>query len=101
MENNEWPISKEVIFEIEDKAFSEGGFRMAYEAESDDENFRVNARVVNKYSTPSKETFQKMGETYESHSRKAVQMNCFARYFSVSFSKAVLKVCEDFDECFK
>ena len=27
-------------------------------------------------------------------------MNCLARYFSVSFSKAVLKVCEDFGECF-
>ena len=27
-------------------------------------------------------------------------MNCLARHFSVSFSKAVLKVCEDFGECF-
>ena len=27
-------------------------------------------------------------------------MNFLARYFSVSFSKEVLKVCEDFGECF-
>ena len=27
-------------------------------------------------------------------------MNCLARYFSVSFSKAVLKVCKDFGKCF-
>ena len=41
-----------------------------------------------------------MGESCESQSQKAVQMNCLARCFSVSFSKAVLKVCEDFGECF-
>ena len=32
MENNEWSISKEVIFEIEDKAFAEDSFRMAHKA---------------------------------------------------------------------
>ena len=101
VENNEWSISKEVIFEIDDKAFARGGFRIAYEAKSDDESFRENAWVVNKYSTSSKETFEKMGEAYESHSKKAVQMNCFARYFSFSFSKAFLKVYEDFGDCFK
>ena len=53
MENNERSISKEVIFEIEDKAFSEGdfrmtykaaegGFRKAYKAKSYDESFRGN-----------------------------------------------------------
>ena len=36
-----------------------------------------------------------------SQSRKAFQMNCLARYLSVSLSKAVLKVGEDFGECFK
>ena len=30
MENNEWSISKEEIFEIEDKAFAENGFGMAH-----------------------------------------------------------------------
>ena len=29
MENNEWSISKEAIFEVEDKAFAGNGFRMA------------------------------------------------------------------------
>ena len=99
-ENNEWSISKGMIFEIEDKTFAEGGFRMAYKAKSDDESFRGNMWVVKKYNASSKETFEKMGETCESQSRKAVQMNCLARYFSVSFSKAVLKVCENFGECF-
>ena len=42
MENNEWYISKKVIFENEDKAFTEGGFRMAYKAKSHDESFRRN-----------------------------------------------------------
>ena len=48
MENNEWSISKEMIFEIEDKAFAERGFRMAYKAKSDDESFRGNTWVVKK-----------------------------------------------------
>ena len=60
MENNEQSVSKEVIFEIVDKAFAEGGFRMAYKAKIDDESFRGNARVVKKYNASSKETFEKM-----------------------------------------
>ena len=40
MENNEWSISKEAIFETEDKAFVEDGFDMAYKAKSDDESLR-------------------------------------------------------------
>ena len=66
MENNEWWISKEVIFEIKDKAFAEGGFLMAYKAKSDDESVRGKTWVVKKYSVSSKETFEKMGETCES-----------------------------------
>ena len=100
MENNECSISKEVIFENEDKASAEGCFLMACKAKSSDESFRGNTWVVKKYSVPSKETFEKMGETCESQSRKAIQMNCLVQYFSVSFSKAVLKVREYFGECF-
>ena len=73
---------------------------IAYKAKSDDESFRGNTWAVKKYITSSRGTFEKMEETCESQSRKAVQMNCLARYFSVSFSKGVLKVCEDFGECF-
>ena len=43
MENNEQSISKEAIFEIEDKNFAENSFRVAYEAKSDDESLRGNA----------------------------------------------------------
>ena len=100
IENNEWSISKEMIFDIENKAFADGGFRMAYKAKSDDDSFRGNTWVVKKYNASLKETFQKMGETCESQPRKAVQMNCLARYFSVSFSKPVLKAYSDFGECF-
>ena len=63
-------------FEIKDKAFAEASFRMAYEAKRDDESFRGNTLVVKKYNVSLKETFEKMGETCESQSRKAVQMNC-------------------------
>ena len=91
MENNERSISKEVIFEIEHKAFAEGDFRMAYKAaeggfreaykaKSYDESFRGNTWVVKIYNVSSKETFEKMREPYESQSRKAVQMKCLARY---------------------
>ena len=73
---------------------------MAYKAKSDDESFRGNTRFVKICNASSKGTCEKMGETCEWQSRKAVQMNCLARHFSVSFSKAVLKVCEDFGECF-
>ena len=100
MQNNEWSISKEVIFEIQDKASAERGFRMAFKEKSDDESFSGNTWLVKKYNTSSKETCKKMGKTCEMQSRKAVQMNCLARYFSVSFSKTVLKICEGFAECF-
>ena len=66
MENNEWSISKETIFEVEDKAFAEHVFRMAYKAKSDDESLRGNTWVAKKYNAYSKETFEKMGETCES-----------------------------------
>ena len=68
VENSEWSIRKEAIFEIEDKAFVEDGFRMAYKANSDDESLRGNTWVVKKYNASQKETFEKMGETYESQS---------------------------------
>ena len=88
-----------MIFETEDKAFAEGGFRMAYKAKSDDESFNENAWAVKKYSMFLKEAFEKMGETCEPQSPKAVQMHCLPRYFSFSFSKAVLKIYKDFGEC--
>ena len=67
MKNNEWSISK-VIFQTEDKAFTEGGFRMVYKAKSDDESFRGNTWVVKICNASSKETFEKLGETCESQS---------------------------------
>ena len=78
IENSERSISKEVIFEIEDKAFAEGGFRMAYKAKSDDESFRGNTWVAKKCNPSSKETFEKMGETGESQSLKVVPIKCLA-----------------------
>ena len=82
VENSEWSISKEAIFEIEDKAFAEDGFRMAYKANSDDESLRGNTWVVKKYNASSKETFQKMGETCESQSRKRLHYchSCFPSF---------------------
>ena len=59
MENNVRPISKEAIFETEDKAFTEGGFRMAHKAKSDDESLRGNTWIVKKYNASSKETFER------------------------------------------
>ena len=87
-------VSKEVIFEIEDKAFAEGGF---CKAKLDNESFRENNRLL---INIVKENFEKVGETCESQTRKAVQMNYLARCFSLSFSKTVLKVREDFGKCF-
>ena len=46
IENSEWSISNEVVFEIEDKAFAEGDFRMAYKTKSDDESSRGKTCVV-------------------------------------------------------
>ena len=39
MKNNEWSISKDMIFETEDKDFVEAGFRVAYKAKIDDESY--------------------------------------------------------------
>ena len=83
MENNEWSISKETIFEVEDKAFAEHVFRMAYKAKSDDESLRGNTWVVKKYNASSKDTFEKMGETCESQSRKRLHCcyySCFRSF---------------------
>ena len=59
IENNEWSISKDAIFEIEDKAFAENGFRMAYKAKSDDASLRGNTWVVKKYNASSKENLKR------------------------------------------
>ena len=59
MENNEWSFSKEAIFEIEDKAFAESGFRMRYQAKSDDESLRGNTWVAKKYNASSKENLKR------------------------------------------
>ena len=87
MENNEWWISKEAIFEAEDKAFAEDGFRMSYKAKSDDESLRGNKWVVKKYNASSKETFENMGETCESQSRKRLlywHYSCFRPFVASS-----------------
>ena len=47
---------KRPIFEIEDKAFAECGFRMGYQAKSDDESLRGNTWIAKKYNASSKET---------------------------------------------
>ena len=86
-EKNEWSISKETIFEIEDKAFAEDGFHMAYKAKSDDESLRGNKWVVKKYNASSKETFENMGETCESQSRKRLlywHYSCFRPFVASS-----------------
>ena len=87
MENNEWSINKEVIFQIENKAFAEGGFCIAYKAKRDDESLRGNTWVVKKYNASSKETFEKMGETCESQSRKC--LHC-CHYVGVSDPLSIL-----------
>ena len=76
MENNEWYISKKVIFENEDKAFTEGDgihcrwhTRLKVIMKASDEIFRRNAWTVKKYSTSLKEKLEKMGEICESQSR--------------------------------
>ena len=81
MENNEWSISKETIFEVEDKAFAEHVFRMAYKAKSDDESLRGNTWVAKKYNASSKE--EKMWGTCESQSRKRLHYchySCFRSF---------------------
>ena len=88
IENNEWSISKEAIFEIEDKAYAENSFRMTYEAKSDDESLRGNAWAVKKHNAFSKETFEKMGETCESKSPKGLHCyhySCFRSFVDSHF----------------
>ena len=56
---------------------------MEYKAKSDDESLRGNTWVVKKYNASSKETFEKMGETCESQSRKRLHCchySCFQSF---------------------
>ena len=46
MGNNEWSVCKGMIFEIEDKAFVEGGFHVEYKTKIDYKSFRENRWVV-------------------------------------------------------
>ena len=62
MENNEWSISKEATFDIQDKAFAENGFRIVFcKAKSDDESLRGNTWVVKEYNASSIENLWKDG----------------------------------------
>ena len=56
---------------------------MACKAKSDNESLRGNTWVVKKYNASSKETFEKMGETCESQSRKRLHCchySCFQSF---------------------
>ena len=100
MENNEWSISEEAIFETEDKAFAKDGFRMAYKAKIDDESLRENKWVVKKYNVSSKETFEKMRETCESQSRKRLHY-CHYSCFRSSVDSYMIRQCFGFIKVLK
>ena len=100
MENNEWSISEEAIFETEDKAFAKDGFRMAYKAKIDDESLRENKWVVKKYNVSSEETFEKMGETCESQSRKRLHY-CHYSCFRSSVDSYMIRQCFGFIKVLK
>ena len=100
MENNEWSISKGAIFEIEDKAFAENGFRMTYKAKSDDKTLRENTWVNKKYNTSSKETFERMGETFESQSRKRMHC-CYYNFFRSYVDSYMIRQCFRFIKVLK
>ena len=100
MENNEWLISKEAIFETEDKAFVEDGFRMSCKAKSDDESLRGNRWVVKKYNASSKEAFVKMGETRESQSRKRL-LCCHCSCFRSLVDSYMIRQCFEFIKVLK
>ena len=92
--------SAKKLFEIEDKAFAEDGFRIAYKAKSDDEKLRGNTWVVKKYNASSKETFEKMGETCESQSRKRLHC-CHYSCFQSFVDSYMIRQCFGFIKVLK
>ena len=81
MKNNEWSISKEVIFEV-----------MAYKAKSDDESFWGNTWVAKRYNASSKETFEKMRETCEPRPWKWIVWPDFSQFPLVKQSWRYVKI---------
>ena len=95
MWNNEWLISKEVIFEIEDKAFAEGGFRMAYKAKSDDSVSAEIHGLLRNIARYRRKPSKRWGKPVNHNHEKPFELLCL-----MFFSTAVLKVCEYLGECF-
>ena len=91
-----WLKKNPITFTISNNKFSEGCFREAFHAKTNDKTLSSKNWVIKKYKPESSETFTNiLDSSDEMHARKQVQMHAVARNLQQKFSK---KVGYDFGE---
>ena len=98
--NQEWSVGEEVIFEMEDKPFAEGAFRLAYKARSSHPDYKGKLWVLKKLNKHALDTVENLGESAEAHTRKSVQMNCLATFMVKAFNNEINVKISNFGETF-
>ena len=90
-----WSILPDrVEFSIDSEAFGEGGFRQAFKATRSISTFE-GKWVIKRYLPNTIDVIQQLGQSTETHTRKAVQMHALAKNFTDSFCMWVKSVCRD------
>ncbi len=80
-----------VEFVIESDPFGRRGFRNAFKATSQAEEFQSTAWVVKKYLPQAIEDIGVTGQTVEQHTKKVVQMHILARHFAARLKQEIEK----------
>ena len=79
-----------VEFQISKDLLGQGGFRKAYRAKSNTQQFSNAEWVVKKYKTIVLKEIEAINQTVEQHTRKVVQTYHLARNFAAQFTQLVL-----------
>ena len=79
-----------VEFQISKDLLGQGGFRKAYRAKSNTQEFSNAEWVVKRYKTSVLKEIEAINQTVEQHTRKVVQMHHLARNFAAQLTQVVL-----------
>lgn len=79
-----------VEFVVDENVLGSGGFREAFKATTKHPLYANTRWVIKKYLSGAKEQISQMMQSFESHTKKAVQMHMLARNFAFQLEKNVL-----------
>ena len=80
-----------VEFVISSHLLGEGGFRKAYKASTQTNDFAQTTWVVKKYKPEALQVIKDSGQSVEEHTKKVVQMHHLARNFAAQLHKKVME----------